>query len=621
MATEYFHSGSTYSTDPKYNSLFSKGNVYGNSWAKDVHSNFSELSSATDPRGANQLKEASETLNTGIKHIEVGSIQPNVFEAIPTQHFKEMNSMARLAGADISLHAPMVDPTGITQQGWDKLAQQAAEKQLWDAIQKGHTLNPKNQVITFHATTALPIGAEIRVKDEKATGDEKDKGRPVSMIFINEADGKISQIKEEEKYFGTKNGKPIKFDPQKELDTINEEQWMSRISNVNFSAQRADSAIREAAKILDDPMYSKDKEALKELKDSTGKTLIETFEMGERELNHGKLFLREAYRGTKELFDDIYKKASEEEQKKLRKYAEEISPFIEKWKDINDPKELKHFGDVIEEGLKVMGDMKPQIFKPIREFAIEKAAETTSNLAFRAYNEWTKKGETAPILALENHPAQQALLTTGEDLRDVVKKSHELFVKKATEQGMSESEAKKQAEKLIGVTWDVGHINMMRKYGFDEGYLKKQTEAVAPFVKKVHLADNFGFEHTELPMGMGNVPIKAMSEIIAKAQKGEEGYKDIKKVIEAGDWWQHFSGNSKANGPLMPTLAGMGAYVTGNTGWNQMYGIPGAYFSGYGTMLPENNFQTYGAGFMSLPTELGGQMPQGKDRFSGTPMA
>lgn len=70
----------------------------------------------------------------------------------------------------------------------------------------------------------------------------------------------------------------------------------------------------------------------------------------------------------------------------------------------------------------------------------------------------------------------------------------------------------------------------------------------------------------------------------------------------------------------MPSLTGVGAYVTGTPGWNQMYGIPGGYFAGYGTMLPENNFQTYGAGFMSLPMELGGQMPQGKDRFSGTPM-
>ena len=623
MATEYFHSSTPYSTDPKYNSLFAKGSVYRNSIAQ-YNTNFSEISSAVDPRGANQLKETSETFNTGVKSIEVGTIQPNVFEAIPKEHFKEMNSMARLAGADITLHAPMLDPTGITQHGWDKLAQVAAEKQLWDAIQKGHDLNPKNQVVTFHATSSPLPGAETKIM-------ENGKERTVSMIVVNEADGKIAPLREEKKYFGTKDSNPIPFNPEEELKTINEEQWMSKLSNVNFSAQRADHEIRSAAVVLEKLKGYKEKfsnfkdmpeEQKKDLLGEEGKDFIENAEernkMAQNELTHGKLFLREAYRATKDLFDDIYAKANKEDQEKLRDYAEKITPLINNWNKIESPDELKKYSDIIQEGLKTMGEMdKPQIYKPIKQFAVEKAAETTSNLALKSFNQF---GNEAPIIALENHPAQQALLTSGEDLRDVVKKSRELFIKKATKEGMSESEAEKQAEKLIGATWDVGHINMMRKFGYGEEYLKEQTKAVAPFVKKIHLADNFGFEHTELPMGMGNVPLKAMTQIIEKAQKGEDGYKDIKKVIEAGDWWQHFSGNSKAGGPLMPSLTGVGAYVTGTPGWNQMYGIPGGYFAGYGTMLPENNFQTYGAGFMSLPMELGGQMPQGKDRFSGTPM-
>jgi hypothetical protein len=77
----------------------------------------------------------------------------------------------------------------------------------------------------------------------------------------------------------------------------------------------------------------------------------------------------------------------------------------------------------------------------------------------------------------------------------------------------------------------------------------------------------------------------------------------------------------------MPTLAGMGApiysggYSPSNIGWNQIYGIPAGYFSGYGTMLPDQNFQMYGAGFSSLPTELGGQVSNRDSRMTGTPMA
>ena len=181
---------------------------------------------------------------------------------------------------------------------------------------------------------------------------------------------------------------------------------------------------------------------------------------------------------------------------------------------------------------------------------------------------------------------------------------------------LHEDEAEKQAEKLIGATWDVGHINMMRRFGYDKVDIIKQTEAVAPFVKKVHLSDNFGFEHTELPMGMGNVPLKEIMEKI-----GKEGY-DIKKVIEAGNWWQHFSPGGKTNPPLVPTLKGLGTQMySGAPGWNQIYGTPGGYFIGYGTMLPEQHFSLYGAGFSNLPIELGGQISGKDSRFSGTPMS
>ena len=600
MATENFYAGPSYSTDPKYNSNFSKGNVYGSSFT-GYHIPFQELSSAVDPRTANQLKEASEAFNTGVKHIEVGSVQPDVFESIPKEHFKEMSSMAKLAGADVSFHAPMIDPTGISQQGWDKMSQKAAEDQLWNAIKVSHDLNPTNHVVTIHATsTGLP-GAELNLKEGKNI-------RPVSMIFINESDGKIQQIKEEKKYFGSKDGKPLPFNPKEQLASLNEDVWMQRMSNLNFSAERGRQEIETA---------------LDAQERSSGKIPDDVIE---NRLMHGKLFLREAYRNTRELFDDVYEEASKDSAKKakLDEYAKKVTAFLDKdtFSNLEKNKDkLREFSSVVEEGVKVLGNITPQIFKPIRDFAIEKSAETTANLAVKGYNEFKDK---APIIALENHPAQQALLTTGEDLRDVVKEAHKKFIEKAILSkdkggaGLSESEARKQAEKLIGVTWDVGHINMIRKYGYDKEDIIEQTKAVAPYVKKVHLADNFGFEHTELPMGMGNVPIK---EIIEKLKDGQEGYGDIKKVIEAGNWWQHFSANSKANGPLMPTISGMGAYVTGDTGWNQMYGVPAAYFSGYGTMLPEQNFQTYGAGFLPLPTELGGQMPQGRDRLSGTPMA
>jgi hypothetical protein len=55
--------------------------------------------------------------------------------------------------------------------------------------------------------------------------------------------------------------------------------------------------------------------------------------------------------------------------------------------------------------------------------------------------------------------------------------------------------------------------------------------------------------------------------------------------------------------------------------WNQSLGLQQGYFSGYGGMLPQGNYETFGAGFSNLPAELGGQRGgAGGSRMSGKPM-
>jgi hypothetical protein len=154
---------------------------------------------------------------------------------------------------------------------------------------------------------------------------------------------------------------------------------------------------------------------------------------------------------------------------------------------------------------------------------------------------------------------------------------------------------------------------MLRKYGYSEEEIVKETEKVAPYVKHVHLSDNFGFEHTELPMGMGNVPLKEMMKKL-----GEKGVK-AKKVIEAASWWQHFK-----TPPFQEVLEAVGSPVYSMKMapyWNQAAGLQEGYFSGYGQMLPQINYETFGAGFSQLPQELGGQIPGAKGgRMSGRPL-
>jgi len=248
------------------------------------------------------------------------------------------------------------------------------------------------------------------------------------------------------------------------------------------------------------------------------------------------------------------------------------------------------------------------VYEPIEKFVKDKAGDTFSNVALSAYK---KFGMNAPVISIENPPYGTAI-STAQDLKDLIEVARQRFVEKARQQGISESDAKNAAEKLIGATWDTSHISMMRKQGFGGERLVEEAKTIAPFVKHVHLSDNFGIEHTELPMGMGNVPLKEMMEKLGK--HGEQA----KKIIEAGVWWTQFK---RSPVPESLELIGSPIYNTGvSPYWSQAVGLQQEYFGGYGMMLPQINYETWGAGFSQLPSELGGSRQQAGGRMSGKPM-
>jgi hypothetical protein len=91
-----------------------------------------------------------------------------------------------------------------------------------------------------------------------------------------------------------------------------------------------------------------------------------------------------------------------------------------------------------------------------------------------------------------------------------------------------------------------------------------------------------------------------------------------KAIVEAGGFVQHFR-----TSPHPFALEALGSPIYAaymQPLWAQARDLYGAYFAGYGTMLPEQHFSFYGAGFSGMPTELGGQMPGRQSRLSGTPL-
>lgn len=587
-----------------------------------------EISMGLDPRTANQLREVNIKINPGEKHFEVEGLISKNWEAMPKQHIKELNRLAKLTGTKASLHGPLVEASGVGERGWSEMEREAAEKQLASAVIRGHELDPDGNIpITVHSTAQLP---EMRTTVKVKEGDkmvEKIK----NLYVINPDSGQITAIKEQKRYFpeeGKFTGKPTEFDPEKELKKINQDQWIEQLSGINRYANFGETSIRRAEELVsglgtsegvkrtpeevqryltDIATMDLDKSNIPELKETDAK---ERAKQAQREIEEGRVWLRDSYRNMKSLFDNTYIRATDDDKKKLREFAEWAAPKVKEGIE-KDPSRLKDFSEVVIKGLKVLGKIEnPQMFIPLDKFVIDKSAETFANIATTSYEKFKDK---APIISIENPPAGSGL-SRAEDLKSLVEVSRKKFVENLQKKGVSEGEAERIAEKTIGVTWDVGHINMLRKYGWTDEDLIKETQKVAPLVKHVHLSDNFGFEHTELPMGMGNVPLKGELEAIEKAK----GKKEIRKVIEAGDYAQHFWEKGGEN-PFGPTLKAFNSPIYPlyeGPGWSQLGGF-GSYYLGQGQINPPIHHSIYGAGLTALPAELGGEMPgQERGRFA-----
>jgi len=535
-----------------------------------------DIGITTDGRTANVLKTLSESISRGTKTVEVGSISPEVFESIPNQQLKEVNRLSKLTGVDISVHVPVVEPSGITQQGFTESSRKAVERQMNQFVERAHEMGPNGNIpVTFHSSAGLP-------------GTTPEKGKePEETIFVNRETGSFGKVPLKKREFPGEKEPSI----ENEIAKQNEESWLHSLRNISYYANMGDRSIQQTGYVgarLKGEEITPEQKAVKS------------------EFESGVTFLNSSYRDLRDLFETAYKHGTDAERDKLnefKKRVEEKAILISK--DPESPEGIFSTKEIIDDGVETLRKLRPQLIEPLNDFAKDKTTETFANVALNAYDKFKDK---APVISIENPPAGGAF-STGEELRKIVEDTREKFIEKATEPrkdskgnfipALSRSQARKQAEKLIGVTWDVGHINMMRKQGYESKDIIKETEKVAKLVKHVHLSDNFGFEHTELPMGMGNVPIKEMM-----GKLGDEGYEG-KKIVEAISWIQHFGAP-----PVKESLEAFGSPIYSmnmQPYWNQSAGFQQDYSSGYGLMLPQVNFETFGAGFSQLPMELGGQ--------------
>ena len=574
----------------------------------------SKLGVSTDPRTANILKEVSEKIAPGEKVIELSLIDLGEATAsVPKQHLDEVRRLSKLTGVEVTVHGPITDASGITEQNiFSEHQRQMVERKLLQMMERSHAINPDGNIpVTFHTSNRLPGPTWEKTPDGKE--------EIVTMPVVNRETGQLTQVRRMEHFAPHLNekGEVIKHqqDVNEQLHIMNQTEWKTSINQVEFNRERANQLMKDIHPIFIEK-YIQDI-----LTKSGGKSLSPQEQEQANVLHSANAYLNEAQKSAQALFDRAAKifEAEKNETGKghLKEIAKQYSDIIgikgeetdlRKW---YNPKENSNAILALEKGLNLL---QPELYVPSEKYALEKTGDSYGNVAFQAWEKYgyKKDKDTTPIVLIENPPAGGALSRAG-DLKNLIEKAKDTFVGKAIGRGLSKEEARKEADKIIGATWDVGHINQLRKFGFTSKDIIKEAETIAPLVKHVHLSDNFGMDNVELPMGMGNVDFKEVMEKLGK--HGEEA----RKIVEAAHWWQFQQTN-----PIGVSMEALGSPIYGMKMapyWNQTAGFQQGYFGGYGSFLPQINYETFGGGFSQLPLEFGGQRGQtGRSRMGGTPM-
>lgn len=581
----------------------------------------SSIGTATSPFTINIIKEVADKLAPGQKNVEVSlGIFPDraPIEAVPKQYLEEVKRLSKLTGVELSVHGPLTDASGITRQGFDETQRQIAERKIFQAVEKSHELNPDGNIpVTFHTANELP-GARWKKEWKGGKSEEFQDFMPV----VNVDTGQITGVQRKKHYApgGTENA-PIReeiYDVEKQIVVMNQNEWSNSIDQVEFNRERAQRILRDIHPIFINKYLQLEFKEIKE------EELLPEERDKMRQIGSAQAYLREAQKNLQGLFDRAYKISEmEKDEMEKKKIQEDLKKISVDYSAILGIKEGKvdagkylnplTQAEAVYELKEGLDRLQPKIYRPAEEYAIEQSIKTFGNVAWESYK---KFGEKAPIINIENPPAGFGL-SRAEDLKNLVEQSRKKFVENAIQGGMSKNDAEKEAQKLIGATWDVGHINQLRQFGFSGEDIVKEAAKVGHLVKHVHLSDNFGMENVELPMGMGNVELKSVMEAL---KKGGTDVEKIKKIVETGHWWTHMQ-----TSPIALTLEALGSPIYSvNLApyWNQSSGFLQGYMGGLeGQWLPQGNYETFGAGFLNLPKELGGQRGQtGRSRMGGTPM-
>lgn len=540
------------------------------------------LGASVSPMGS-QLMTTNTAINWGLQNLEINlGTQMNYQQAghlaqLGKVERDELIRLAKLNKVNLSVHAPLLSPEGLQGNQISEAARIRNVKEFEQTIdfvdQIGKQTGRKHIPVTFHASGA-PIGNPMPNEMLYAVDQESGQVIPIEKK-------EVAYPKEYFERYGLKEGEdyaPVKgkpgfyyLYPKGELKIYGK----SQLQRLKYEEAHTDYWLRHY------------KEQMKQIIPAVAAS---------GEINEKNL-------------DEIIRKAKEIGGPAIE-IAENYRALLEEKKQL----------EAKAQNLRMKYKKEGQIMQlvPSDDYVKEKIKKTFVELGLKAYEKPSK-----PMIVIENFYPEFTLSEPTKLAKTIDEIRQELADRLVKEKGLSRSRAIKEAQELVGMNVDVGHLNLWKKYinpktgkPYTDKEILEWVNKVYPYIKHVHITDNFGDYDAHLPVGWGNAPINQLIDTLRK--KGWKG----RAILETFGAMQ-YGGQGFGVAQSMYSL-GI-PLVPGGPGWEM---AEGTYFqAGYafttGPILPDVNFQTYGVGFSGLPYATGAQIGGGKpgQKFSGTPMS
>ncbi len=236
-------------------------------------------------------------------------------------------------------------------------------------------------------------------------------------------------------------------------------------------------------------------------------------------------------------------------QKAYQAYDQYLSAenYYEHFNASDTPKAKEHN---VERMRRAWADFQKQLksvnkFQTIEEYGTNKSSQTIAEAALYARERSLgNKGLDRNLYIAPESVFPEKYGSHPDEMKDIIDKSREKMAKQL-ETSLGKETAKKEAEKYIKATLDIGHMNMWRRYfvrkenesnedynkRFNSWALKKSKElADKGYIGHVHMSDNFGFSDEHLSVGQGNAPIKEFVKTMRESGKVDDF------IVEVGSY-------------------------------------------------------------------------------------